>query len=91
MGLGTTRFSVKALKGGPGDNNTVRWYVWCLVAKLCLTLCDPMDFSSPGSFVHGISQARILERVAISSSRGIFLIPRDRTYISCIGRQILYH
>ena len=33
----------------------------CLVVKLCLTLCDPMDCSPPGSYVHGISQARILE------------------------------
>ena len=36
----------------------------------CLTLCDPVDCSPPGSFVHGILQARILEWVAISSSRG---------------------
>ena len=35
----------------------------------CLTLCDPMDYSPPGSSVHEISQARILEWVAISSSR----------------------
>ena len=37
-----------------------------LVAKSCSTLCDPMDFSPPGSSVHGISLARILEGVAIS-------------------------
>ena len=36
----------------------------------CLILCNPMDCSLPGSSVHGISQARILEWVAISSSRG---------------------
>ena len=41
-----------------------------LVAKSCLTLCNPVDCSPPGSSVHGISQARILEWVAISSSRG---------------------
>ena len=41
----------------------------CLVAQLCPTLCDPMDCSPPGSSVHGILQARILEWVAISSSR----------------------
>ena len=40
-----------------------------LVAKSFLTLCDPMDCSPPGFSVHGISQARILEWVAISSSR----------------------
>ena len=42
----------------------------CLAAKLCLTLCDPTDCSPPGSSVHGISQAGILEWVAISFSRG---------------------
>ena len=41
----------------------------CLVAELCPTLCDPMDCSPPGSSVHEILQARILERVAISFSR----------------------
>ena len=39
------------------------------VAQLCQTLCDPMDSSLPGSFVHEIFQARILEWVAISFSR----------------------
>ena len=38
----------------------------------CLTLCDPMDCSTPGSFVHRILQARILEWVAMPSSRGSF-------------------
>ena len=41
----------------------------CLVSKSCPTLCDPMDYSPPGSSVHGILQVRILERVAISFSR----------------------
>ena len=59
-------------------------------AQLCLTLCDSMDCSLSGSFVHGIFHARILEWVAISFSRGSFW-PRDQTHISCIGRQILYH
>ena len=40
------------------------------VAQSCLTLCDPMDCSPPGSSVHGILQARILEWVAMLSSRG---------------------
>ena len=40
-----------------------------LVTQLCPTLCDPLDCSSPGSSIHGILQARILERVAILSSR----------------------
>ena len=41
-----------------------------LVTQSCLTLCDPMDCTPPGSSVHGIFQARILECVAISFSRG---------------------
>ena len=43
----------------------------CLVAQLCLTLCDPRDCSPPGSSVHGIVQARILEWVTISFSRDL--------------------
>ena len=53
----------------------------CSVAKLCLTLCEPMDRSPPGSSVHGIFQTRILEWVAISYSRGSSQ-PRDLTHIS---------
>ena len=60
----------------------------------CLTLWNPMDCSLPGSSAHGILQARILEWVAMPSSRRLFW-PRDRTrhvsYISCIGRWALYH
>ena len=52
--------------------------------------CNLMNCSPPGSSVHGISQARILEWVAISFSRGSSW-PRDWTHISCIGRWILYH
>ena len=40
------------------------------VAQLCQTLCDPMDSSLPGSSIHSIFQARVLEWVAISFSRG---------------------
>ena len=53
----------------------------------------PMDCSLPGPSVHGILQARILEWVAIPSSKGSSQ-PRDRTrvcYVSCIGRWVLYH
>ena len=46
------------------------------VAQLGQTLCDLMDYTPPGSSLHGIFQARILEWVAISSSRR-FLQPRD--------------
>ena len=48
------------------------------VCQSCPTLCDPMDCSQPGSSVHGILQARTLEWVAISCSRGSSR-PRDRT------------
>ena len=47
-----------------------------LLNRLCLTPCDPMDYSLPGSSVHGILQARILEWVAIPFSRGSSQ-PRD--------------
>ena len=60
------------------------------VAESCPTLWDPMDCSPPGSSVHGIFQARILEWVAFSFSRGSSR-PRDQTQVSCISRQIPYH
>ena len=53
------------------------------VAQLCPTICDPMDCSLPGSSLHGILQARVLEWVAISFSRGSSQ-PRDRIWVSCI-------
>ena len=62
------------------------------VAQSCPTLCDPVDCSPPGSSVHWILQARILEWVAISFSKGSSR-PRDQTlvsHVSCTGRQILY-
>ena len=55
-----------------------------LVAHSCLTLCDSMDCSLPGSSVHGTLQVRILEWVAIHFSRGSFQ-PCDRTQVSCIA------
>ena len=61
--------------------------------QLCLTLCDPMDCSPPGSSVHGILQARILEWVAMPSSRGSSQ-PRDGTcvsYVSCIGTPVVLY
>ena len=62
-----------------------------LVLLVCLTLCDPMGCSPTGSSsVHGICQARILEQVAISYSRGSSQ-PRDQACVSCIGQQILCH
>ena len=57
---------------------------WSEVAQSCPTLCDPMDCSLSGSSVHGIFQARVLEWVAISFSRGSSQ-PRDRTWVSHIA------
>ena len=73
----------------------------CVFVCVCIVLlfscvwlfCDPMDYSPPGSSVHGISQEGMLEWVAISFSRGSSW-PRDWicvSCISCIGRWILYH
>ena len=55
-----------------------------LVAQSCPTFCDSMDYSPPGSSVHGILQERILEWVAISLARGSSR-PRNRTQVSCIA------
>ena len=59
----------------------------------CPTLCDPMDCRPPGSSVHGILQARIMEWVTMPFSKRSSQ-PRDRScvsYVSCMGRQVLYH
>ena len=55
----------------------------CSITKSCPTLCDPMDCSLLGSSLQGILQARILEWVAISFSRGSSW-PGDQTHVSCI-------
>ena len=62
----------------------------CSVIQSCPTLCDSMDCSLPGCSVHWIFPARILEWVAISSSRGSSQF-RDQTHASCLCRQILYY
>ena len=57
------------------------------VTQSCLTLSDPMDCSLPGSSVRGIFQARVLEWIAISFSRGLSR-PRNRTRVShIVGRR----
>ena len=74
------------------------WHLFAIGGGLTLShvqLFNPMDCSLPGSFVHGISQARILKCVALSFSRGSSW-PRDPTQVSCIAgdllhcRQVLY-
>ena len=71
----------------PGKPKKRRTYLHdrtvCLVTQLCLTLCDPMDCSPPGSSVPGILQPRVLEWVAMPFSRGSSQ-PKDRTQVSCI-------
>ena len=81
-----------------GTSNLHFWImimIWCSVwrserAHSCTILWEPMDCTSLGPSVHGIFQARILERVAISYSRGSSW-PWDWTQVSCTGRWILYH
>ena len=67
------------------------WNYHSIVKQLCAqalqscpTVCDPMDFSPPGSSVHGVLQARILKWVALPFSRGSSQ-PRDWTTISCFS------
>ena len=65
-------------------------HVWCSDMSY---FCNPLDCSLPGSSVHGIFQARILEWVAISSFGGSSQ-PQTQTQVSCVsyvGRWILYH
>ena len=64
--------------------------VQVLVAPSCLTLCDPVECSPPGSSVHGILQARILKWVAIPFARGSSW-PRDQAQGLLHCRQMLYH
>ena len=71
----------------PGRISLISKQMFCvcvLVTQSCLTLCNPMDCSPPGSSVHGILQERILEWVAIPFSRGSSW-PRDQTWVSCIA------
>ena len=56
----------------------------CSVTQLCLTLCNPMDSSLPGSLSIGFSRQEILEWVAIFSFKGSSQ-PRDKTYVPCIS------
>ena len=86
-------FTTSATWEAPTNKDWLPLVVLCSVAELCLILCKPMNCNPPDSSVHGIFQAKILEWVAISYSRGSSW-PWDWTqlsYISCTGRQILNH
>ena len=92
-------FSVHTATPWPEPPSSLAWttsidsYKACVHAKSlqsCPTLCNPMDSSAPGSFFHGIFQARILEWVFLQGSSQL----RDQThvsYVSCTSRQVLYH
>ena len=78
-------FIYQSLLGFPEESACV--YACCvlrLVAQSCPTLCDPMDCSPLGSLSVGILQARLLEWIAMPSSRGSFQ-PRDQTQVTCIA------
>ena len=68
------------MQGQPSLTRTIRVFSFiqmhaCLVALLCLTLCDPTDCSPPGFSVHGIFQARVLEWGAIAFSVNSIYLP----------------
>ena len=63
----------------------------CLVSQSCPSLCDPVDYSSPGFSVHGILQVRILVWVAIPFSRGSFFLNQELNLGLMHCRQILYY
>ena len=102
LSFSSTVMSLCVLKNIYVSRNYHRYFCWkkgeledCLyrkkeseVAQSCPSLCDPMDCSPPGSSTHGILQARVLEWVAVSFSRGSAQ-PRDRTRVSHIpGRRL---
>ena len=66
------------------EKQEAKMCVCVLVTQLCLMLSDPMNCSPPGSSVHGILQAGILEWVAMLSSSGSSQ-PRDQTWVFCIA------
>ena len=79
-----------------GSGLALTHLLWCVCVcvcsgtQLCPILCDPMDYSLPGSSVGEISQERIWGWFATSFYRGSSQ-PRDQTHVSCIGRRFLYH
>ena len=80
------------VKQQSSQSTYLSYFLWCLkvkvkteneVAQSCPTLCDPVDCSLSGSSVYGFFQARVLEWIAISFSRGSSQ-PRDQIRVSCI-------
>ena len=69
------------------SSRSLLYYVCLLVAQSCLTICNTLDCSLPRSYIHVISQARILEWLAIPFSRGSSR-SRDQTQVSCIAGRL---
>ena len=94
-GWGTHAEALFALACLPCDHLLIIYFHLVCDKSLqsCSTLCDPMDCSPPGSSVHGILQARILEWVAMPSSRGVFPTQGLSSCLLCLlhCRQIIYH
>ena len=80
----------QAGKAGNAESIIFSTCVHAQALQSCLTLCDPMDCSLPGSSVHGVLQARILEWVAMPSSKGSSQ-PRNRTYVSSTAGRFFTH
>ena len=85
--MNTCIHRAESLRCSPETITLLIGYSESEVAQSCLTLCNPLDCSPPGSSVHGILKAGTLEWVAIPFSRGegIPSQPRDRTWVSCIA------
>ena len=87
--INSSAFILLIFKLSPRDMTTgVTMKKWSDVTQSCPTLCDPMDCSLPGSSIHWIFQARILEWVAVSFSRGSSW-SRDWTRVSYITGRLL--
>ena len=88
-------FSILVFQWFPSLQSAQWWcvnvFAWvCVCAQSCTAICSAMNYSLPGSSVHGIFQAWMLAWATISSSRGSSWL-RDQTSVSCTGRRVLYH
>ena len=81
---GSPALQVDSLPSEPPGKHICQLCMHAKLLNLCLTLCNTMDCSPPGSSAHGFLQARILKWVTLPSSRGSSQ-PRDQAHISCIA------
>ena len=91
LGVFSSKNISLVLSGGPFPGSflhppcqNIKKMRWDACVQSCSTLCEPMDCSLPGSSVHWILQASILEWVAMPSSKGIFLTQGSNTYLLCL-------